>query len=501
MTTDVWVIVPMLCLGIGAFSIYLVGRVVTKQNTWLASLTTGTFLTALLAMMPLAMVTRQAVRRGTSLPSWGSGNPGSVILRSDPGALVVIGTALGLGALTSIYSGRYLARDRRYSLYYPLLLLMVTGLCGTVLAADLFNLYLFCELMSIAAYILVAFRRHSRTAIEAGFKYLVMGSVGTLFFLIGVALVYRTEGTITLPAVMPGAVESPGTWTRVGLTFFLVGLGVKSALVPLHTWLPDAHGRAPSSISALLSGIIIQSALYALIKVCLGTGMPAHTLGTILIAVSLANMTLGNTIALTQTDTKRLLGYSTIAQVGYMLFGMGIGLRYGIPEAIQAGFFLLVAHGVMKALAFWSKGVCTFHLKTTTIAELQGTAIQLPLVAVTFSVALGGLAGVPPLAGFISKWFILGEVLQPGEPLAYVGLAIFLLNSLVALGYYLPLTARLFVAPNPEADRTTQRIRISPWMAVPLIVGGALVIAIGLSPGPWWEWMTDVGPYLLGGGG
>lgn len=498
MSDNVWVVVPLLCLGMGAFSIYFVGRLVTNKNAWLASLTTGIFVTALLTFVPLALATRQAMHNGDPLPSWGSADPGSVILRSDPGALVIIGTALGLGALTAVYSGRYLALDPRHKLYYPLLLLMVTGLCGTVLAADLFNLYLFIELMSIAAYVLVAFRRHSRTAVEAGFKYLVMGSVGTLFFLIGVALVYRARGTISLPPTMPGSTESPGIWTRVGLTFFLVGLGVKSALVPLHTWLPDAHGRAPSSISALLSGIIIQSALYALIKVCLGTGMPAYVLGTILIAVSLANMTLGNTIALTQTDTKRLLGYSTIAQVGYIVFGIGIGLRYGIPEAIQAGFFLLVAHGVMKALAFLSKGVSYFHLKTTTIADLQGTAIQLPLVAVTFSVALGGLAGVPPLAGFISKWFILGEVLQPGEPLAYVGLAIFLLNSLLSLGYYLPLTARLFVAPDPSADRTPQRIRISLWMAVPLVVGGALVIAIGLSPGPWWEWMTDVGPYLLG---
>jgi multicomponent Na+:H+ antiporter subunit D len=115
----------------------------------------------------------------------------------------------------------------------------------------------------------------------------------------------------------------------------------------------------------------------------------------------------------------------------------------------------------------------------------------------TFSVALGGLAGVPPLAGFISKWFILGEALQPGEPLAYVGQAIFLLNSLVSLGYYLPLIARLFTAPDPE-EEATERIRISPWMALPLVAGASLVIAIGLSPGPWWNWMGSVGPYLLG---
>jgi len=495
---DVWVIVPLAWLGVGAFIIYLVARLITERNAWLALFTAAIFAAALVTLIPLALTTRQAVHVGDPLPTWGGPEPGSVMLRSDPGALVIVATALGLGTLTSIYSGRYLSRDPRHKLYYPLLLLMVTGLCGTVLAADLFNLYLFCELMSIAAYTLVAFRRHTRTAIEAGFKYLIMGSVGTLLFLVGVALIYRERGTIMLPPVTLAPTEPLGTWARAGLTFFLVGLGVKSALVPLHTWLADAHGRAPSSISALLSGIIIQSALYALLKVCLGIGMSPWALGGVLIAVSLANMTLGNTVALAQTYTKRLLGYSTIAQVGYSVFGIGIGLRYGIPEAVQAGFFLLVAHAVMKALAFLSKGVCHFYLDTTSIAELRGTASQLPLVAVTFSVALGGLAGVPPLAGFISKWFILGQALQPGAPLAYVGLAIFLLNSLLALGYYLPLIAQLFLAPDATAAGQTERVRISRWMAIPLIAAGALVIAIGLSPGPWWTSMGDVGPYLLG---
>ena len=495
---NVWVIVPILCLGVGAFVVYLVARLVTKENGWLASLTAGIFVAALVAFVPLAVVTRRALDTGGPLPMWGGEESGSVVLRSDPGAVVIVGVALMLGVLTSTYSGRYLALDRRNDLYYPLLLLMVTGLCGTVLAADLFNLYLFIELMSIAAYVLVAFRRHSRRAIEAGFKYLVMGSVGTLLFLVGVALIYRERGTIALPPISSAPADPTGLWTRAGLAFFLVGLGVKSALVPLHTWLPDAHGRAPSSISAMLSGIIIQSAFYALLKVSLGTGMSARALGGVLIAVSVANMTLGNAVALVQTDTKRLLGYSTVAQTGYMMFGIGMGLYYGIPEAIQAGFFLLVAHAAMKGLAFLSKGVHRFYLDTSTLEELRGTASQLPLVAVTFTVALGGLAGVPPLAGFISKWFILGQVLQPGEPLAYVGLAIFLLNTLLALGYYLPLVARLFIVPDSTAGRAKERVAISAWMAVPLVATAALVIAIGLYPGPWWAWVEGIGPYLLG---
>ena len=497
-TEGSWVVVPVLCVGIGAFAVYLVARLVTKDNRSLATLTAGVFLTGLVTFVPTVTATRQALDTGGSMPVWGGEEPGSVILRADPGALVIVGVALALGTLTSIYSARYVAHDRRKDLYYPLLLLMVTGLCGTVLAADLFNLYLFIELMSIAAYVLVAFRRYSRRAIEAGFKYLVMGSVGTLFFLAGVALLYRERGTVLLPPVNLAPVDPPGLWSRAGLAFCLVGLGVKSAVVPLHTWLPDAHGRAPSSISAMLSGIIIHSALYALIKVSLGVGMSARALGGILMGISVANMTLGNGVALIQSDTKRLLGYSTVAQTGYMMFGIGIGLHYGIPEAIQAGFFLLVAHAAMKALAFLSKGVHRFYLDTNKIDDLVGTASQLPLIAVTFSVALGGLAGVPPLAGFISKWFILGQVLEPGEPLAYVGLGIFLLNTILALGYYLPVVARLFMTPDSGTGETPMPVGISVWMAIPLVAAAAAVIAIGLYPGPWWTWVEGVGPYLLG---
>ncbi len=489
MIGNVWVVLPLACLAGGAFAIYLVARLLISRNDLLALLTVLVFAAALVAVVILHFMTGLE-----DLPVWGRFGEGEAFLRADPGGLVIAGVALGLGLLVALYSGRYLALDRRYETYYPLLLLMVAGLVGMVLAADLFNLYMFCELMSVAAYVLVAFRRRLDTAIEAGFKYLVMGSIGTVTILMGISFVYRETGTLALSQT----VGTPGIWMRAGVACFLVGLGIKSAIVPLHTWLPDAHGRAPSSISAMLSGIIIQSAFYTLIKVSLGLGFPAHDLGMLLIVLSLLNMTLGNGMALMQTYTKRLLAYSTIAQMGYVMLSVGIGLRYDVPVAIQAGFFLLLAHAVMKGVAFLCKGVCHFYCDATRIEDLHGTAIRLPLVAVAFSVALLGLAGVPPLAGFAGKWFILMGALRSSDTLGYVGLAVFLLNSLLALGYYLPLIGRLFTTPIAgEGAETLARVRISPWMAVPIVVLGVLVLAIGLYPGPWLEWMADVGVYLL----
>jgi proton-translocating NADH-quinone oxidoreductase chain N len=483
-----WVIAPLVCLTGGAFAIYLVARLLSRRNTLLALLTALAFAAALGTLVPLFAA------QDADVAAWGRFEEGGTFLRADSGALVVAAVALGLGLLVALYSGQYLLLDRRYETYYPLLLLLVTGLVGMVLAADLFNLYMFCELMSIATYVLVAFRRHTDTAIEAGFKYLMMGSVGTVTILMGLSFVYRETGTLVLPLM----VGTPGPWVRAGLGCFLVGFGIKSAVVPLHTWLPDAHGRAPSSISAMLSGIVIQSALYVMLKVCLGLGWPGHRLGTLMIVLSLFNMTVGNLLALVQTNTKRLLAYSTIAQMGYVMLSLGAGLRYHASEALQAAFFLLVAHAAMKGLAFLCKGVCHFYYDTTDIEELRGTASHMPLVAVAFSVALVGLAGVPPLAGFAGKWFILVGGVRSADALGYVGLGILLLNTLLSLGYYLPLIGILFAPQATGADDVPMaRIRISTWMAFPIVVLAGLVVAIGVYPGPWLDWTMDAGSYLL----
>jgi formate hydrogenlyase subunit 3/multisubunit Na+/H+ antiporter MnhD subunit len=302
----------------------------------------------------------------------------------------------------------------------------------------------------------------------------------------GVALLYRETGML----VLPQPVEAPGIWGRAGMACILTGLAVKSALVPAHTWLPDAHGRAPSSISAMLSGIVIAGALYTLLRAALGTGLPPQILGSLLMLLSILNMTVGNAMALVQIHTKRLLAYSTVAQMGYVLFGIGVGLRYALPTAVQAGFFLLLTHAVMKGLAFLSKGVCHFYCRTTLVEELHGTFQRLPLVAVTFSIALVGLIGFPPLAGFAGKWFVLAEVLQAGDWVVYVGIVIFLLNTLLSLGYYLPLIVTLYTPP-PDGEPGT-RISLSPWMALPLLLLAALVVVMGLAPDPWLQWSADI---------
>jgi len=203
----------------------------------------------------------------------------------------------------------------------------------------------------------------------------------------------------------------------------------------------------------------------------------------------------GNLMALAQTDVKRLLAYSTVAQVGYVMFGVGIGLRYAAPDAIQAAFYLLLAHAAMKGLAFMCAGA---HPGAATVASWRGTAQQLPLVAAAFAVSLGGLAGVPPLAGFVGKWLILIRSLRQADLLAVLATLAFLANGLLSLGYYLPLIGSTFLRSTEPAIET--RVRPSAWIGLPLVGLGGLVLAIGIHPAPWLEWMSDVGSALLAWG-
>jgi len=478
---DTGVMIPFLFLVGGAFVIYLVARLITSRNHWLALLTALIFAGALVSLLVL----RRAP--GVAVPMWGDAAPGGVVLRADAGAIFIGGIALGMGTCVAIYSGRYLRLDQRYKTYYPLLLLMITGLLGMVMTSDLFSLYMFCELMSVASYVLVAFRRRTDTSIEAGFKYLVMGSVGTITLLMGITLIYRETGVLTLPQ----PIIAPGMWARAGLACLWVGLGLKSAIVPLHTWQPDAYGRAPGSVSALFSGMLAP--FYVLLKVSLALGFPARDLGLGLMLCGLANMLVGNGMALVQTHTKRLLAYSSIAQMGYGLFSVGVGLRHALPSAIQAGFFLLLAHAAMKGLAFLSKGVCNFYDHTTQVAELRGVFYRLPPVALTFGIAIMGLVGIPPLAGFAGKWFILTQVWQARDVWVYAGIVVFLLMLLLSLGYYLPMLALLF-APAPELP--PMPVKISRWLLAPLLALAALVLWLGIAPGWWLQWAGEAAAAL-----
>jgi len=486
-------VAPLAILGTGAVLVYLLARLITRRNEVLAATTALLLVAALLATLPWA----QTAARGELLTWPAVGVP---TLRAEPGAALLAITALVLGLGVALYSGAYLALDQRPDRYYPLLLLMLTGLLGMVSAADLFTLYLLTVLTNASVYVLLAFRRSTETAIEAGFKYAITGSLGSVMMLAGVGYCWRATGTLTLPLT---ALASDG-WHLLGLALITFGLLIKAAVFPAHAWLPDAHGRAPSSVSALLSGILVPTQLYALVRLLLGLAAPRAALGGLLVGLACCSMLTGNVLALRQSYGKRLLGYSTVAQVGYMAAAMGLGMAYEQPALLAAGLLLLVAHGLLKGVAFLAKGMLHLYCNATTLDDLDGLGRLAPFASGHLAAVLVGLAGVPPLAGFVAKFSVLWGLAGAGSGLAYAVGAFYLVNSLVSLGYYLPLIGRLArgtaVQSATAAQDDTSSSRPSLWMRAPVAGLTLLAVLLGVCPGPVWRLAEQTAAYLLAWG-
>jgi len=481
---------PLLVLGSGAVLVYLLARLATRHNALLALATALVFAAALATTVHLAL----RVARG-DLPVWPTAN-GAATLAAEPGGLLVAMTALALGLGVALYSGAYLALDQRPDRFYPLLLLMVAGAVGMTFAIDLFTLYLLTMLTSTTSYVLVAFRRGTETAIEAGFKYAITGSMGSIMMLAGIGLVFRSVGALALPL---GRAATDG-WHLLGIGLITFGFVIKAAMFPAHIWLPDAHGRAPSSVSALLSGIIVPVQLATLVRVGLALGAPHQAFGWLLAGLGCGSMITGNVMALRQTYGKRLLGYSTVAQMGYMALAFGLGVACEEPVLIAAALLLLVAHALLKCLAFLSKGMLHFYCNATEIADLNGLGRRAPFAAGSLATMLLGLAGIPPLAGFVAKFSVLKGIAGLGLGAALAAGAFYLLNSLVSLGYYLPLVGRLLdsdpaVQPGDEAAP-----RPSAWMWAPIVALGSMALLLGMWSAPVWQLAEQAAQNMLAWG-
>ena len=411
---------------------------------------------------------------------------GDTLLRMDSLAVFLGLIALLLGTIVNIYSIIYMKNDAGQEYYYTLLQLMVAGILGIGLATDLLVLYLFFEMMSIPSYALVVFRRHEWMAIEAGMKYIVMGAVGSAFAFFGISLVYVQTGTLSYNGLVGMLISTP--LLQTALLFLIIGFGVKAAIVPLHTWLPDAHSAAPSGISAMLSGIVIGAGFFTLLRALLiftGSSLPV---GELLIIIALLTMSVGNIMAYSQlthaqSDIKRILAYSSVAQMGYIILGIGVGLAYGIRIGYEGGLFHIMTHAFMKGLAFLCAGAIIHELGTRYLDEMDGIGLSMKLTGFAFTLSLLSLAGVPPLSGFMSEWMVFsGGILTYGV-IGWWGIAIAviaLLNALLSLGYYLPIIKTLYLPSDHK--KIAKAKDASPVMLVAIGLLAALTILLGIWP-------------------
>jgi proton-translocating NADH-quinone oxidoreductase chain N len=471
---------PLLLLFTGAFLAYAMGRAEHLfKRKYLASVTALVFfVAALILQLSLAP---QVWTNGTL-----NFTIGDTFLQMDALAVFIALVALILGTVVCLYSIVYMKDDVGQEYYYPLLLLMVAGIVGLGLATDLLVLYLFFELMSIPSYALVVFRRHEWMAIEAGIKYIIMGAVGSVLAFFGISLVYFQTGTLSFGSLIGLLSSTP--LLQAALVFLIVGFGVKAAIVPLHTWLPDAHSAAPSGISAMLSGIVIGAGFFTLLRSVLVFSGAGLAVGQLLIIMALLTMTVGNVMAYAQfthkdQDLKRILAYSSIAQMGYIILGVGVGLAYGIFTGYEGGLFHIMTHAFMKGLAFLCAGVFIHELGTRYLDEMQGIGLTMKVTGFAFTLSLLSLAGIPPLSGFMSEWLVFsGSILTYGT-IGWWGVliaVIALVNALVSLGYYLPIIKTIYSTAEHGAVKKAKDP--SPVLLLAMGILAALTIILGIWP-------------------
>ena len=399
----------------------------------------------------------------------------------EAGALAAFLTLVttGLGMAVALYSIGYLREEPGLERYYPLLLLMMAGIVGIGLAADLFSLFVFFELMAIASYGLVAYDVREWEPLEAGMKYVVMSGTGSLVALLGISIVFLFAGTLDLAELRLGGAAIPPLASVTAIGLLVAGFGVKAAIVPMHTWLPDAHSAAPSGVSAMLSGVVIQAGLLTLVKsVGLFAGPTAAvSFGLLLALLAVLTMTVGNLLALHQRDIKRMLAFSSVAQIGYIALGFGLALEYGVRAGLDGGLFHILNHALLKGGAFLAAGVFLWYAGTRDLERLAGIGRAVPLVGASFAVFVLGLAGVPPMSGFLSKLLIAKAGLDAGGLVPILLVVALAANSVLSLAYYVPAMNRIVFA---EGAHPARRV---PWtMQGPIVALAVATVLFGLFP-------------------
>jgi len=389
-----------------------------------------------------------------------------------------------VAAAVMLFSAGYMEQYTAKAKYLSLFLLMVAGMNGVVLSGDLFNLFVFLEIASLASYALVGFGC-GHEQFEAAFKYMVLGSIASISILFGIGLVYGNTGALNM-AYVSKAIQSSGINAGLGfaLALFIAGFGLKAALVPFHAWLPDAHPSAPAPISAMLSGVLIKSlGVYALARVVFNVFGVSLEVGWLLIALGILSMVIGAFLAIGQWDIKRLMAYSSISQIGYVVLGIGLGAmllaRGANPAwaslAILGGLFHLANHAVYKSLLFLTSGSIEMATGTRQMREMGGLTQRLPFTRTTCTVASASIVGIPPFSGFWSKLMLVIAAFQAQY---YWVAAIIVFVSLCTLIMYLKVQRYVFLGELPENLRQAKENKGS--MLVATVFLACLCVLMGL---------------------
>jgi len=383
-----------------------------------------------------------------------------------------------VGLLVSIYALDYIKQGATEK-YHTLYLLLLTGATGVVLTGDIFNLFVFFEILCISSYALVAYLRE-RNGIESAIKYLIQGAVGSSLLLIGIGLLYGQFGTLNIADIAQNIKSVSAISIFVPMVLIITGLGVEAAIFPLNAWLPDAHSSAPSSISAILSGIAIEVGLYAVARVIF-TIFGASGILPFLALLGILTLLVGEMCAFSQNNIKRMLAYSSIGQIGLILFALAIATSYGVT----GGLFQLVSHTLGKALLFLAVGYMIYQTGSLQISAFEGMGKKMPLTCLAFTIGAFSLVGLPPFVGFPSKFLIVRAALATKETYFCVLIGLALLGTVIEGAYFFRVVQVLYF----KGGKINPGTKDAPVAAlIPMFIFVLLIVVVGIYP----ELVTDV---------
>lgn len=386
--------------------------------------------------------------------------PLGIAFHIDAASVLMALLISGAGVIVALYSGHSLeaeVRPEKHSLIQAGFLLCQAGLLGLVSTGDAFNAFVFLEVSSIGTYALIGVGdARDRRALPAAFNYLIMGTIGATFYVIGIGFLYAATGTLNM-ADMAARLVTLGDTTPVqaGFAFIVIGLGLKAALFPLHGWLPGAYSFAPSLISVFLAATATKSAIYLLMRFMFDVFPDGATFGHLFITWVLAPLAAAAAIvcsvqAIFEKEIRRMLAFSSVAQVGFILLGMSMATVAGI----SAGLFYLAAHALLKAAMFMALGGLSIRLRARRLEDFAGIARDAPWSAAAFGAGAASLVGVPLTMGFLAKWRLIEAGMVAGQ-LWIVG--VIAISSLLTLAYVGRMVEALFFrAPPPGAQRAQE---------------------------------------------
>ena len=394
----------------------------------------------------------------------------NLVFNAFSGFLVTLMIFMGL--LVWLYSYRFKSNVEYEPArkYFLLLMMLITGSVGIVLTGDIFNMFVFIEIVGISGYALTAFYT-GRDSAEASFKYLIMGSIASVFLLLAIMMIYSQLGTLNMADVASKMHLMDPKYKIISFILFVVALGIEAEIFPLNGWAPDAYAEAPGPVGAAFSGIVVKAAVYALIRYTY-TIFDLSGAYNILIIVGLITLVVAEVSAIRQDKLKRMLAFSSIGQMGLVLVAFGIGTA----EGVFAALFIMLNHAIIKPMLFFSGSYLVYHSKKKTISDVDGMGKLAPFTSIIFTLGAFAIVGLPPFAGF---WGKLSFLVAAANSNMVLIIALILMVSVVEIVYYMRVVNRIFFFKR-SIGLLARRPTFNAYIVMSVLA--AIILIIGFYP-------------------